>query len=315
MFHWRFYEMALIRWIGWTLMALMIGSCAAIKPDGVEPANAKPKTSYPVIEKGLSLDEYPVIAEQRIVGPYCLRIREQDPKDSDPGAVQFYRVLEIQKHEGSTDKLVYLQKLQGVFFPQDFLPGIDLNGDGIPNVLIETDSGGNHCCRNHILLELGDPVDEVTRLGDDYTGVQPNFRVRGKDLLVDAPEWYGEWYPDLASSVPYVITVVIGPHGFHLDTRDLRRHHEDVDSLAAPLREAWEGNKSVHDPRSPIPPVELFQTLLQMCYTGAGQDAQKLLDGVWPKDLPGKDAYWERFMKSLRGSWYWEDIRKLNGWD
>jgi hypothetical protein len=111
-----------------------------------------------------------------------------------------------------------------------------------------------------------------------------------------------------------VVTVILGANGYRLDTSKLRQHHVSVESLADGIRQAWEDNLSARDPARPIPPVELFETCREMCYTGAGQDIPKLLDQVWPKDFPGKDAYWERFLESFKNRSYWENIRKLNGW-
>jgi len=163
---------------------------------------------------------------------------------------------------------------------------------------------------------LADPVTVVARLNfADYDLYSLNLQKRGDDLVVDLPDTtFQLWYQCFAESRPYNVSVIIKPDGLHLDTAGLKKHQTDIQSLAKDVRNAWEENTAAQDTNAPIPPYELFETLQDMCYNGTGNDGPKLIDQVWPKHFLGKETYWNKFLRELRRSPYWEDIRALNGW-
>ncbi len=278
-----------------------------------EPEKKEDLADIPAIDPEIRLEEYPVTVDKREVGLFSVCIHER--ADSDPDKSPYDEVLEIRKGGVDGGKLVYLRPESAASFDEQFMLNLTLNGG--PVVAVKNFSGGAHCCTGCVVLELGDPVTIVTRItfADFDEQGYLNIRKRDGDLLVDVPDNTFElWYDCLADSRQFEVTAIVRPNGFSLDTKGLKKHHVDVDDMADSVRVAWEENVAANDTRHPIPPSELFETLRQLCFEGAGDDCEALINAVWPRHYPGKKTYWESFMGRLRGSPFWEDIRKLNEW-
>lgn len=310
-----------IKQAGLAVVLLLVVGCAGAWAEPA-PIAAIEVSTAPAIDPAINLEDYPVIVDQRVVGPYCLRIREKREPAPEYLNVRYDRVLEIQKGEEPKNKLVFLRWDETLTFPEAFLCEIDLNGDGIPAIAMRTYSGGAHCCVSHIVLELGDPVKVVARLElGSYDLFPLNLRLREKDLLVDVPDvTFQFWYSDFVSSRPYSVTTVIQSDGLHLDTRSIPSGEPDLEALAAVILEVWNDEESYSGlerrmkSAKIVTPVELFETMQDLCYKGHGELAWKLLNRVWPANEPGKDEYLALFRKGLRTSPFWGDLCALNKW-
>ncbi len=308
------------KWAGLAVVLLLAAGCAGGWAEPEDTA-AVAKPAEPAIDPTINLEEYPVIVDQRDVGPYCLRIRERSEPTPEFPDVRLDRVLEIRKGGESQNKLVVLRREVG--YPEGYLQEIDLDGDGVPWLVLQTWSGGVHCCFGYLILELGDPATVVARLNfADYDVFPLNLRLREKDLLVEVPDvTFQQWYSCFAVSRPYPVTVVINPDGLHLDIRSIPPEKPDLEALAAVILDVWNDK----DSRSGVDaylksakiatPVELFESMQDLCYKGHGELAWKLLDRVWPANEPGKEEYLALFRKELRTSTFWWDLCALNKWE
>jgi hypothetical protein len=314
--------MLLKRWTGWIALTLVLAGCAGVPTDAKE-ANKASAPPAAAIDSSIRLEDYPTVLDKRIVGPFWLYIREPAKSETDGGLVPLWDVLEIRRGEGPNGTLVYLNSETRPSFGSDFLQIPDWKG--APLVGVRTNSGGNHCCTGIVLLHLSDPVKVVAEIEFKDLDDSPFYvQQRGEDLAVTLPVTSemivcpanGD-HPLLEYHISYCASLIIGPDGYRLDTAGLQKHHEDLEVEAKSLRETWESNAENQDEtdcESPVPPAELWQTLSRLVYTGAGDDCRPLIERVWPKHYPGKNAYWEGFMQELKTSPYWEDIRKLNEW-
>jgi len=61
----------------------------------------------------------------------------------------------------------------------DTLTGVDITGDGVPEVVLDFATGGSKCCYGHIVYSLGDKLDKIMEV---YTG---ECRGRFEDLNED----------------------------------------------------------------------------------------------------------------------------------
>ncbi len=57
---------------------------------------------------------------------------------------------------------------------------------------------------------------------------------------------------------------------------------------------------------------ELAAQMYFMYYNGERRQARKYLDSCWPEGRPGKSAYWAAFIREMKKSPYWPEIRALN---
>jgi hypothetical protein len=92
------------------------------------------------------------LAEERVIGPYAVRIWQNAAAGTD--TLGFDRLLTIARAGEAPIQVEFFSQL-------DPLTGSDITGDGIPEVIVETYSGGAHCCFGTLVYSLG---AQATRL-------------------------------------------------------------------------------------------------------------------------------------------------------
>ena len=198
----------------------------------------------------------------------------------------------------------------------------DVDGDGREELILESYSGGAHCCFSYLIFSLGEAPALMARFealdsgamlkDDDGDGI---IEFHSQDM---AFAYFGAPF---ATSVRVPIVVVYDNGAFHLAEHFMRR--------PAPSEDEWEkraggvradsGNKEVMDMTfdseewGRVPP-SLWRNMLDFIYSGNGELAWEFLDELWPGDKPGKDAFRKDFEAQLARSAYYDDILKLNGW-
>jgi hypothetical protein len=198
----------------------------------------------------------------------------------------------------------------------------DVDGDGRGELILESYSGGAHCCFSYLIFSLGDTPALMARFeaqdsgamlkDDDGDGI---IEFHSEDM---AFAYFGAPF---AASVRAPIVVVYDNGAFHLAEHFMRKPAPSEDEWkkrADGVRADWD-NKEVMDMTfdseewGRVPP-SLWRNMLDLIYSGNGELAWKFLDELWPGDKPGKDAFRKDFEAQLATSAYYDDVLKLNGW-
>lgn len=194
-----------------------------------------------------------------------------------------------------------------------------------PDLVLKSWSGGAHCCSTFYAFQLEDARFAVQTI-DTHDGegeVVPDKAGHAVGFkFADANFAY--WNTAFAfSPMPYVMLKWSGGR-YVADVAAMRKPAPSADEfasmrkgVAAALAE-WRGpyvpvdDKDSIDagqPRGgidkPAPPPVLWDKLLDLIYSGHAQLAVRLFDGVWPKTVAGKAAFWRDFTRQLRQGDIW----------
>ena len=188
-----------------------------------------------------------------------------------------------------------------------------LTGRGLPNLVVHEHSGGAHCCWTFHVLELGELGRAARRVGridagHDYGKGFIDVDGDGTLEYVGADWTFAYWKTSFASSPAPRVVLRYRAGRFRLAPELMR-------GLAPPRAELERRARLVEFPpgtgldhrTSP-----LWETMLQLIYTGNAGVAWDFLDLAWPQGRPGKDAFRTEFLAQLRQSPHWADLLALN---
>jgi len=188
--------------------------------------------------------------------------------------------------------------------------GKDITGQGIPNLVVSEWSGGAHCCFYYHVFEIGRTFRRIATIDAGHGERSAFWSVKGEKGLVFAT-WdfaFAYWNASFAASpAPEVyLRYKNGKYGFASEimmkpapvpvvlSRTIARVRSD---------DSWkEGG----------PPVLLWETMLDLIYSGNAGTAWDLFEKAWRPDIPGKDKFLKEFRMQLSESVYWEEVKKLN---
>ena len=191
---------------------------------------------------------------------------------------------------------------------------IDVIGDGIPNVVVETYSGGVHCCFSYFIFELGEHFRLINHIdaGDYPIWFRQHDNEPGLEIkLGDVNFLY--WKTGFAGSpVPRVLLKYRNGR----DRPDPKLMREPPMALATLKKLAeeiktsdrWDKNED-----APLPP-RLWAVMLDLIYSGNMGQTREFLEMSWPPSRQGKHQFADKFFNcQLRRSHYWPTIAILNG--
>jgi hypothetical protein len=192
--------------------------------------------------------------------------------------------------------------------------GKDINGDGIPNVIIECYSGGLHCCSQYAVFSLGKKLKLLAVLNGDHSHMEfKDIDGDGKYEVIGRDWAFAYWPTSFAGSpAPEVI---------------LRWNNGKYRLAENMMKKPPPGEKELQEMASGIEEGETYRILsaimLKLIYTGNGNIALQYCDWFWQnldKEIPRqnllkrKKEFLAEFKKQLRKSYYWADLKKMNGW-
>ena len=159
------------------------------------------------------------------------------------------------------------------------------------DLVIETFSGGAHCCFSIEVATLGDPF-HISEPLDVRDAGAATFALPGNSLLGlrSADEAYAyRWTSFAASPAPELLLRYDTGKGFSL----ARRSHEK----AATLRREIAANDGGHAGRcgmggfSRLPADSHLQALLDLIYSGNLKTAQRYAAKAWPETVTGRQDF------------------------
>lgn len=250
------------------------------------------------------------IAHDIDAGDYTLRFLE----DPEIGFIDRLQILEAGEpvYDGFFEAFVHMVEAPpGSEF--SVLPlglDVDVTGDGRADFVIQSFSGGAHCCfytsiferqpRLYLVAEFDGahaPV-ELLQLDDD-----PAWEVRLYDWT------FAYWKASFAES-PAPEVVLDWQDGFYAGSATLMRKPppatRELEQAAAAARAAILERKR--------PSALLWGPMLDYIYAGQAASAFELLEQAWPGEIAGRDAFLLQFGAQLSFSPYWETLAELNGW-
>ncbi len=256
--------------------------------------------------------------------PYVVRVYfDSQAKD---GSDAYFEILK-------DDKRVYMQKARnkgekffiGAMDKDDpdaaFVKmGMDITGDGQPDLLISEWSGYANCCLTLHIFEIGPTFKKLGTIDAEFGDSGPHFVHPDKNLkllglTIQIHDWtFANWNTDFADS-PAPSVMLRFSDGAYRISPDLMRTPapaaNDLDARAAEIRNYAPSAKGGSWPQASVSP-KLWSTMLDLIYGGHDGDAWKFLDAAWPPKVNGKDSFAREFRAQLAKSPYWPAVRAMN---
>lgn len=187
------------------------------------------------------------------------------------------------------------------------LRAADITGDGVPDLIVHQPTGGMHICCDAYVLSLRGGVKEVARFESLFEPVEfkdvdgdGKYEVVTKDwsLARDEGGWTG--YP--------AATVVLefDGKGYKFSARLMRK----------PAPKDFEGRLARFEKevrQTGRPSDKMLDMAVRLIYSGQGDLALSMFDRAFPDGAGIDDT--DYILNGLAQSEYWEDVKKLNGWD
>ena len=262
--------------------------------------------------------------QEETVLPYVARIYF-DAKAKD-GSDSYFEILK-------NDKPVYVQKAKqkgetffiGTMYKDDpdaalVRMGMDITGDGQPDLVISEWLGGANCCLIFHIFEIGPTFKKLGTIDAQFGDTGPHFIHPDKDskalgLAIEIHDWtFANWNTDFADSpAPKIILQFSG--GAYRIAPDLMRSSEpdaiDLAVRANAVKSFLGSAKGGAWPKAVVSP-QLWETMLDLIYSGHAGDAWKFLDAAWPPKVNGKDKFAQDFRAQLAKSPYWPAVNAMN---
>ena len=187
--------------------------------------------------------------------------------------------------------------------------------DSTAEVMVETYSGGAHCCFAYYMLRLGMPfsvLDTIHGAARFETGADGRVIAHVNDYVFDC--WQ---MPHSDSPLPEVIMrfssgkFCVAPELMRQPAPDTLVLHKAASEIRA--LPGW----TDYPPLTPsgfLPPplVRLTAEMVRVIYTGNADAARELAQAAWPKFLRGEADFVTALFTQLAKSPYYGEIRKLN---
>ena len=193
-------------------------------------------------------------------------------------------------------------------------PGTDINGDGIPELVIERYSGDGHCCYSYSVYSLGKRFKKLATLEGVHTVMQfKDLDGDGRYEVIGRDWTFAYWCTSFAGS-PAPEIILYWKNGTYRLAQNL-------------MKKPPPGEKDLHTMPSGFEEGQSYEVLsaimLELIYTGNGNLALQYCDGFWQnldKEIPKqkllnqKKEFLAKFKKQLRESYYWGDLKRMNRW-
>lgn len=189
------------------------------------------------------------------------------------------------------------------------VPGADVTGDGLPDLVLTTSTGGAHCCAMLEILQLRPTFRHVQSI--DLQDYRAKFVQLDKDPDLEiefADHVFHNFYTGNADS-PAPRVVLKWTDDQYLTNPALMRADPmpkaQLEALAARLR-------AIKNPSATFPPSELARAMADLLYTGNMAQAWWLLDHGWDVDAGVRATYARQFRDQVAKSDYQFALCQLN---
>jgi hypothetical protein len=262
--------------------------------------------------------------QEETLAPYVARVyfdaKAKDGSDSDFEILRNDKRVYMQKAKGKGEKFFI-----GTMYKDDAdaaltKMGMDITGDGQPDLVISEWLGGANCCLIFHIFEIGPTFKKLGTIDAEFGDSGPHFLHPDKDskntgLGIQIHDWtFANWHTDFADSPAPKVILRFSDNAYRVSP-DLMRAPtltpSDLAARAAEVTNDPDSAKGGQWPHAKVSP-QLWGTMLDLIYSGHADDAWKFLDNAWPPKVQGKDTFARDFRAQLAKSRYWPAVETMN---
>jgi hypothetical protein len=187
--------------------------------------------------------------------------------------------------------------------------GTDLTGRGKPDIILNEWSGGAHCCYQFHVVELGDTVRRIATI-DAEDSDYAHFDDLDRKGIYEFFGWdftFSYWHTSFAGSPAPEIILRFNGKNYALANAQMEKplpSREALIETQTQIRSAeWKNN---------FPPPLLWETMLNLIYTGHSGVARGLLDDAWVPGHIQKNTFIAEFCNRLSESPYARQLSDIS---
>jgi hypothetical protein len=189
--------------------------------------------------------------------------------------------------------------------------GTDVTGRGEPDMIVSLYTGGAHCCWIHYVFELEPQFKLLATLNDsDDDGARFERFKDGHYYYITADWTFGYWPTCFACSPSALVAL------HWTDDKNGGGFHLAVDKMQTPAPTTAEWNKELSAAQKAVGAGDadsigttMWQTVLNLIYTGHSDLAWKFVDALGPKAQQSPFPSLADFCSMLKTSPYWPDLQ------
>jgi len=251
------------------------------------------------------------LQEEYSFGDYVVRMYQREEIIYQVDAASFEIIW-----NGCRVYAVHGHSFQIINFPKDSKTNScnsissDITGNGKPNLVMSEWTGHAHCCTFYHIFEIGNKFRHIQTIDLKHSewAAFENFD-SDPDLELSMSDWtFAYWRTCFANSPSFEVILKYTGNKYEMACELMRKPglpHNELIQLATAIRcsPAWKQEQ---------PPVELWERMLKLIYTGNMNQAWLLVKLSWPHGIAGKDKFVKDFALNLAKSPFWKGILKLN---
>ena len=193
---------------------------------------------------------------------------------------------------------------------QDIVPGTDITGSGVPELLVSEYSGGAHCCTTYHLFAFEPFFRRLAVIPTLDAGARfENLDGRPGMEMVTADMTFAYWNTYYAASPKPRVVLAWNGSDYVVAPDLMAAAAPDAADLAAQAQAVAASDQWTDDAMDP----DLWRTMLDLIYGGHADLAWGFLDAAWPAGRDGKDAFRTDLLCQLATSPWWDTIAAMDG--
>jgi hypothetical protein len=230
-----------------------------------------------------------IVEEERLIGSYAVRLWRNTAADS-------WRFDNIATISAGGQTLVQIELASGL----GALTGTDITGEGHPDVVIETFTGGAHCCFSTRVYDLGPTLTKVLETPESNCGGQfEDLDGDGVLEFVTCDDLFAYVYCAYAFS-PFVQVILqyepergyvpVSPRFAHLYAEAMATHTRLAEETSADDTGGWDGTNK----------CAVLPLVLDYLYTGQADQAWSALTQFY--HYPDRLLFWAEVVQAVAES-------------
>jgi hypothetical protein len=236
-----------------------------------------------------------VVEEERLIGTYTVRLWHNTADD----AWGYDNIVTISAND---QILAQIEMAWGI----GALTGSDVTGEGNPDVIIETFTGGAHCCFSTIVYDLGPTLNQVLKTRESNCG--GGFEDLDGDAIpefITCDDLFAYVYCPYASS-PMVQAVLqydpaqgyvpVGPYFSHLYTEAIAQHTDMAQNAVPEELGEWDQTTK----------CAVLPLILDYLYTGQADQAWTKLNELY--HYPDVLLFWAEVVQAVSESYLYAAV-------
>jgi hypothetical protein len=239
---------------------------------------------------------------------YAFRAYEEPDLKDDLGCLQIFYKGKVVYRLSTADKYSLGQQGDKEFKIPGVSAGSDLTGDGRPDVIVTSWSGGSHCCYTKYVFELEPKLRLIATIRDGDTDIG-HFEKLERDATYHYLTYdiWSYWPASFAGSVTHKVLLKWNGTKFKLDLDRMRFSPPTPEQWNAALKDVDDAVADGGEARDALGET-LWDTTLDLIYTGHSDLAWKFVREANPNALKGDNPSLAEFCSRLKASVYWADL-------